>query len=245
MAVRHSFPSDGEYKFSVQNFGLGRFIPGEKLEFLIDNETVEIRDYTGVGLTAANAADHDGSIDVTIPVRAGSHMVGVTFIATNYRPSLDLIRQFERKSLEDNPIPQLEYYPAVGTLRIQGPFTATRPEDSHSIRRVYTCRPSSAEQEGPCAKEIMTTLMRRAYRRPVTQSDLEWVQGFYQEGRRDGNFNDGIELALRRILASPQFLVRAEREPANIPRASRTGLPISSWLPACPSCSGAAFRMTS
>src|SRR5580700_8243987 len=61
MAVRHSFPSDGEYKFSVQNFGLSRFIPGEKLEFLIDNEVVDVRDYTGVGLTAANASDNDGS----------------------------------------------------------------------------------------------------------------------------------------------------------------------------------------
>src|SRR5580658_5475500 len=92
MKVRHSFPSDGEYSFSVQNFGLGKFVPGEKLEFLIDNEVVEVRDYVGVGLTAANAADHDGSIDVTVPVKAGSHMVGVTFIASNYRPSLDLIR---------------------------------------------------------------------------------------------------------------------------------------------------------
>jgi Protein of unknown function (DUF1592)/Protein of unknown function (DUF1588)/Protein of unknown function (DUF1587)/Protein of unknown function (DUF1585)/Protein of unknown function (DUF1595)/Planctomycete cytochrome C len=216
MAVRHSFPADGEYKFSVQNFGLGKFIPGEKLEFLIDNEAVETRDYKGVGLTAANAADHDGSIDVTVPVKAGSHMVGVTFLASNYRPSLDLIRQFERKSLEDNPIPQLEYYPAIGLLRIQGPFHPARPEDSLSIRKVYTCRPSSADQEGPCAKEILTTLMRRAYRRPVTPSDQEWVQGFYQEGRREGTFQDGIELALRRILTSPQFLVRVEREPENI-----------------------------
>src|SRR3984885_4450388 len=124
MAVRHSFPSDGEYKFSVQNFGLGKFIPGEKLEFLIDNEAVQTRDYKGVGLTAANAADHDGSIDVTVPVKAGSHMVGVTFLASNYRPSLDLIRQYERKSLEDNPIPQIEYYPAIGILKIQGPFNA-------------------------------------------------------------------------------------------------------------------------
>ena len=216
MAVRHSFPSDGEYKFSVQNFGLGKFIPGEKLEFLIDNEAVEMRDYVGVGLVAANAADHDGSIDVTVPVKAGSHMVGVTFLATNYRPSLDLIRQFERKSLEDNPIPQLEYYPAIGLLRIQGPFNPTRPEDSPSLRKVFTCRPSNAAQESPCAKEILTTLMRRAYRRPVTPNDQEWVQGFYLEGRREGTFQDGIELALRRILTSPQFLVRAEREPANI-----------------------------
>ena len=216
MAVRHSFPADGEYKFSVQNFGLGKFIPGEKLEFLIDNELVEMRDYAGVGLTSANASDNDGSIDVTVPVKAGSHMVGVTFIATNYRPSLDLIRQFERKSLEDNGIPQLQYYPAVGILRIRGPFAATRPEDSRSIRKVYSCRPVSAAQEGPCAKEILATLMRRAYRRPVVPADMEWVQGFYQEGRREGTFQDGIELALRRILTSPQFLVRAEREPETI-----------------------------
>jgi hypothetical protein len=216
MAVRHIFPADGEYKFSVQNFGLGKFIPGERLAFLIDNETVETRDYKGVGLTAANAADHDGSIDVTIPVKAGSHMVGVTFLATNYRPSLDLIRQFERKSLEDNPIPQLEYYPAIGLFKIQGPFHPKRPEDSPSIRKVYTCKPASADQEGPCAKEILTTLMRHAYRRPVTPADQEWVQGFYLEGRREGTFQDGVELALRRILTSPQFLVRAEREPENV-----------------------------
>ena len=215
MAVRHSFPSDGEYKFSVQNFGVGKFIPGEKLAFLIDNETVEIRDYVGVGLTSANASDHDGSIDVTIPVKAGSHMVGVTFLATNYRPSLDMIRQYERKSLEDNGIPQLQYHPAIGVLRIRGPFTPARPGDSRSIRKVYTCRPSTDAQEEPCAKQILTTLVRRAYRRPTTPGDLEWVLGFYQQGRREGTFQDGIELALRRLLASPQFLIRAEKEPAN------------------------------
>jgi hypothetical protein len=215
MAVRHSFPSDGEYKFSVQNFGLGKYNPGEKLEFLIDNEIVEVRDYVGVGLSSGMQADTDGSIDVTVPVKAGSHMVGVTFLATNYRPTLDLIRQYERKSLENNAIPQLQYSPAIGLLKIQGPFTPTRPEDSRSIRKVYTCRPSSTAQEEPCAREILTTLMRRAYRRPTTPQDMEWVQGFYQEGRRGGTFQDGIELALRRILTSPQFLVRAEREPAN------------------------------
>jgi len=216
MAVRHVFPSNGEYKFSVANFGLGKFIPNEKLALFIDNELVETRDYRGVGLSAANSSDNDGSIELTIPVKAGSHLVGVTFLAENFRPSLDLIRQYDRKSLEDNPIPQLQYHPAVGTVRIRGPFTATRAEDSRSIRKVYICQPSSAEQEEPCAKQIMTTLLRRAYRRPVAGQDMEWVQGFYQEGRREGTFQNGIELALRRILTSPQFLVRAEREPENV-----------------------------
>ena len=216
MAVRHVFPSNGEYKFSIANFGLGKFIPNEKLALFIDNELVETRDYRGVGLSAANSSDNDGSIEVTIPVKAGSHLVGVTFLAENLRPSLDLIRQYDRKSLEDNPIPQLQYHPAVGTLRVRGPFTATRAEDSRSIRRVYICQPSSAEQEGPCAKQILTTLLRRAYRRPVVAQDMEWVLGFYQEGRREGTFQDGIELALRRILTSPQFLVRAESQPENV-----------------------------
>jgi len=217
LAVRHTFPSDGEYRFSVQNLGIGKFIPGEKLEFLIDNQMVATRDYQGVGLSANNSSDRDGSIDVSLPVKAGSHLVGVTFLATNYRPSLDFIRQYERKSLEDNPIPQLEYPPAVGILRIQGPFFPTQPEDSPSLRKVFTCHPANAAEESACAKDILTTLMRRAYRRPVTPADWEWIQSFYLEGRRAGTFRDGVELGLRRILASPPFLVRTEQEPANIP----------------------------
>jgi len=97
MAIRHVFPSNGEYKFSIANFGLGKFIPNEKLALFIDNELVETRDYRGVGLSAANSSDNDGSIEVTIPIKAGSHLVGVTFLAEKFRPSLDLIRQYDRK----------------------------------------------------------------------------------------------------------------------------------------------------
>jgi hypothetical protein len=216
MLVRHTFPADGEYKFSIQNFGLGKFIPGEQLELLIDGERVHLWDYVGVGLNVGMAADADGTLEATVPVKAGSRKVGATFLATNYRPSLDMIRHYERTSLENNTIPQLQYYPAIGLLRIQGPFHAARPEDSRSLRKVFTCRPAAAAQEQACAREILSTLSRRAYRRPVTAADLEWAMGFYLEGRRAGTFEDGIELALRRILASPQFLVRAEREPANV-----------------------------
>jgi cytochrome c5 len=215
MLVRHSFPADGEYKFSIQNFGLGKYVPGEQLELVIDGERVHLFDYVGVGLTQGMQAEGDGALEITVPVKAGSHRVGATFLATNYRPTLDLIRQYERKSLENNSIPQLQYYPAIGLMRVQGPFTATRPEDSRSLRKVFTCHPANASQEEACAKEILSTLTRRAYRRPTTPQDQEWVWGFYQEGLRDGGFRDGIELALRRILTSPQFLVRAEKEAPN------------------------------
>jgi len=216
LLVTHNFPSDGEYKFEIQNFGLGKYTPGEKIEFLVDGERIELFDYVGVGLSQGMQADNDGSIAITVPVKAGSHKVGVTFLATNYRPTLDLIKQYERKSLENNSIPQLQYYPAVGLLRIQGPFGATRPEDSRSMRKVMTCHPATAAQEEPCAKQILTTLAKRAFRRPVDAQDLESLMNFYDEGRRGGSFEDGIELALRRLLTSPQFLVRAEKEPANL-----------------------------
>src|SRR5580765_5376101 len=148
MLVRHEFPADGEYKFSIQNFGIGSFIPGEQLEITIDGERAHIFKYQGVGLSQGMAGDAgDGILDVTVPVKAGSRAVGATFLATNYRPSLDMIRQYDRKSLENNSIPQLQYYPAIGFLRIQGPFTAQRPTESPSMRKVMTCHPASATQE--------------------------------------------------------------------------------------------------
>jgi len=215
MLVHHDFPADGEYKFSIQNFGIGSFIPGEQLELVVDGERAHIFKYQGVGLSQGMAGDSgDGVLEVTIPVRAGSRVVGATFLATNYRPSLDMIKQYDRKSLENNSIPQLQYYPAIGFLRIQGPFTAQRPTDSRSLRKVFTCHPANVGQEEPCAKSILSTLARHAYRRPAAARDVESLMSFYFEGRSSGTFEDGVELALRRLLTSPQFLVRAEKEQA-------------------------------
>jgi Protein of unknown function (DUF1592)/Protein of unknown function (DUF1588)/Protein of unknown function (DUF1585)/Protein of unknown function (DUF1587)/Protein of unknown function (DUF1595)/Planctomycete cytochrome C len=218
MLVRHDFPADGEYKFSIQNFGIGSYIPGERLELDIDGERAHLFKYQGVGLSQGMSGEGDGSLDVTIPVKAGSRVVGATFLATNYRPSLDMVRQYDRKSLENNSIPQLQYYPAIGFLRIQGPFNAQRPYDSRSRRRILTCHPAgSALNENECARTILTTLARRAYRRPATAQDVDALMRFYADGRRSGTFEEGIELALRRLLASPQFLVRAEKEPSAVP----------------------------
>jgi hypothetical protein len=216
IVARHDFPADGEYKFSIQNYGVGSFVPGEQLVLLIDGERAHQWTYQGVGMSVGMAVDTDGTLTVTVPVRAGSRTVGVTFVATNYRPSLDVIRQYDRKSLENNAIPQLQYYPAIGFVRIQGPFNAQRPDDTPSRRRVFVCKPKTAVQELPCARQILTTLARRAYRRPSTAADLTTLMTFYDEGRKGGTFDDGIELAVRRLLASPQFLVRAEREPATL-----------------------------
>ena len=214
--VRHTFPADGEYTFDVQNYGLGRYDPGEQLEILIDGERVHLFDYVGVGLSQGMSGEGDGALLVTIPVKAGSRTVAATFLATNWRPSVDAVKQFERKTLENNSVTQLQYSPAIGLLRIKGPFNPTRPDDSPSMKRVFTCHPANASQEQSCAKQILTTLTRRAYRRAATEQDLETYMTFFDQARKDGTFEDGIELALRRLLASPQFLVRAEKEPATL-----------------------------
>jgi hypothetical protein len=216
LMVRHTFPADGEYEFEIQNYGLGRFIPGEQLEILIDGERVKLFDYTGVGLSQGMSGSGDGALVARVPVRAGSRTVGATFLATNWRPSLDAVKQYERKTLENNSITQMQYYPVVGLLRIKGPFMATRPEDSPAMRKLFTCRPANATLEATCAKQILSTLTRRAYRRLTSDQDLESVMSFYEEGRRNGSFEDGIEMALRRVLTSPQFIVRTEDQPANL-----------------------------
>jgi mono/diheme cytochrome c family protein len=217
MAVRHNFPADGEYTFEIQNYGIGSYIPGEKLELSVDGERVQLFEYRGVGLSQGMSGEGDGKIEITVPVKAGTRTVGATFLApASLRPSLDSVRHYERTSLENNSIAQLQYPPVIGFLRIQGPFQPSRPEDSRSLRKIFTCRPAEPMEEENCAKQILTTLARRAYRRPVTGSDVDPLLSFYQEARRGGEFEDGIELALRRLLASPQFLIRAEREPANL-----------------------------
>jgi hypothetical protein len=245
IVARHNFPADGEYKFSLQNFGIGSFIPNEQLALIIDGERAHLWPYRGVGVAVGMTADTDGTLEVTVPVRAGSRQVGVTFLATNYRPSLDIIRQYDRKSLENNTIPQIQNYPAVGFLRIQGPFNAQRPTDSASRRKLFVCRPTTAAptriggsvaakvanppgapaSTGPtqdaCARQILTRLGRLAYRRPPRVDEISTLMSFFSKGRDGATFDDGIEFALRLVLASPQFLVRAERESTDA-RAGQT-----------------------
>ena len=216
IVASHDFPADGEYKFSIQNFGIGSFIPNEQLALIIDGERAHLWPYRGVGANVGMTAEADGTLEVTVPVRAGSRVVGATFIATNYRPSLDLIRHYDRQSLENNSIPQIQNYPAIGFVRIQGPFNAQRPADSASRRKIFVCRPANALPEPACAQQIVTTLARRAYRRPPTPREITTLMTFFGEGRKGAAFEDGIEYALRLLLASPQFLVRAEREPAAV-----------------------------
>ncbi|MES2626165.1 MAG: DUF1592 domain-containing protein [Pseudomonadota bacterium] len=217
MAVKHNFLADGVYTFQIQNFGVGAFFPGEALELSIDGERVQTFTYEGVGLNVGMGGDRDGTLEVTVPVKAGSRLVGATFIATNYRPPLGMIREYDRKSIENEKMPQVQYPPVIGLLKILGPFEPSRPQDSISVKKVFTCRPANEDQFESCAREILTPLVTRAYRRPATAADIDVLMTFFHQGEREGEFEDGIELALYRMLADPEFLVRMEQEPEQVP----------------------------
>ena len=214
MVVHHTFPADGDYTFIIKNHRVGTFIPGEQLEINVDGERMHLFDYTNLGRGRGEGGE--GDLSVTVPVKAGSHTVGATFLATHYRPSYSLIKQYERKSLENEMLPGLYNYPVIGFLRIQGPFNAAKPENSASIRKVYSCRPANSDEEHACAREILMNLAKLAYRRPVSEEDMTPLMAFFEQGLGQGTFEEGIELAVARMLASPKFLVRVETQPEEL-----------------------------
>jgi hypothetical protein len=152
---------------------------------------------------------------------AGAHMVGATFPATNFAPVLDLDQHFMRDTVQTGPTPGFTFFPHVGTLRIEGPFNAAPAKESPSRARIFSCRPTAALDEAACARRITTTLATRAFRRPASASDVQALMAFYQAGRKEGNFDHGVEMVLARILADPRFIYRIESEPptakANLP----------------------------
>jgi hypothetical protein len=156
-----------------------------------------------------------------VPVKAGPRDVTATFLTAIESEAQDdnILKPFIRSNYD---VLDFRGEPVVDRITIEGPLNATGPGDTPSRRRVFTCRPASGADEVPCAKKIISNLARRAYRRPVTDNDLETLIGFYQLGRNGaGNTGDlikfdmGIEAAIQRILASPEFIFRFEPDPAN------------------------------
>ena len=103
----------------------------------------------------------------------------------------------------------------VDNIQIVGPYNGTRPEDTPTRQRIFVCYPTSVDDETPCAQTILSTLARRAYRRPVTEEDLSILLDFYEDGRGRGDFDAGIQAALKRVLTDPEFLVRVENDPVD------------------------------
>jgi hypothetical protein len=151
---------------------------------------------------------------VRFKTTAGKHMIGATYLATNFAPLLDLDRHFMRSTVQTGPTPGYTFYPHVGTIRIEGPFNAVPATNSPSRRKIFVCTPKTAAEETACARRIVTNLATYAFRRPVVQADVNLLMAFYEQGRKEKNFETGIEMVLARILASPQFIYRIEEEAA-------------------------------
>jgi len=219
MLIPYEFPADGEYSFKVKGV-TGYFqavlggIKGEQLEVLIDGERVKLFDWDKeIANTTGN-----GRSTPRVHVKAGLHEVGVTFLATNDVPGSELNRPFQRTMNTPGSIPGFLFYPHVGQVWIEGPYDAKGAPDTATRKKIFVCRPISAKDEDGCARKILSTLARHAFRRPATAGDVKTLMEFYQDGRNEGgNFDAGIEAALQRVLADFEFIYREEREPAGTP----------------------------
>ena len=225
LAVRHTFPLDGEYAVRVLLPGMssGAFYSRPQSEILVtvDGATVKhwsLEPLRGLrpAVAAATRPEEEAparepgeDLVVRFAAKAGTRPVGVTLL--NIRPGY---AEGLRGGVVGDPGPVRRGASGrIDSIVVSGPFNATTPEESESRRRIFTCRPTASTDERACARQILTRLARRGFRRPVSTSDVEALLPFYEEGRRAGGFDAGIQAALERLLISPQFLFRIERGP--------------------------------
>jgi mono/diheme cytochrome c family protein len=234
-SIPYLFPLDGEYQIKLRlKRQLYLYIMGmgepHQIEIRLDRALVKRFTVGGeaVGMTnpesfAGNTQGDpefekymhtaDDGLEVRLPVKAGRHEVSVSFVRRFWEPEGVLQppqRGFARVSNE-----LYHGYPAVDSVSIGGPYDVARTLDSPSRRKIFLCQPKKAAEEEPCARNILATLAKRAYRRPVTEDETNTLLDFYKEGRTSGTFDAGIQRGVERILAAPSFIFRIEREPAN------------------------------
>ena len=229
--IERYFPVGGEYEIQVRlqrNFIGGRIMgltEAHEVEISVDGERVEL--FTVGGRRGAAEAESeeaearrrtygdreaDAGLRVRVPLQAGRRVIGVSFLD---RPAaqvegarLPYLRSFAILGEATEGLPH------VDTVTITGPHGAAGGE-TPSRARIFTCRPASRADEPACARSILTTLARRAYRRPVTEEDVGTLLDFFEAGRRDGGFEAGVRLGLQRLLMSPDFIFRVERDPVD------------------------------
>ena len=236
ISIPYQFPLDGEYRIKVvlkrqlYQYLIGMGEP-HQIDIRIDGTL--IKRFTigggGKGTTAPESFagntqgepgwevymhTADDGLAVTLPVTAGAHDVGVSFVRRHWEP--EGILQPPQRGFARTTNEQYFGNPAVDVVSVAGPFSAKGTEESPSRRAVFVCRPNSKADDERCARTILSGLARRAYRRPITEQDLTTLLAFYKAGYAEEGFEAGVQRGLRRILASPSFLFRVERQPANV-----------------------------
>src|SRR5215468_9891545 len=235
-AIKYHFPLDGEYQIKVRlKRQLYQYIMGmgepHQIDIRLDGALIKRFEVGGkakggtmpesfAGNTQGDPGfeeymhTSDAGLEVRLPVKAGTHDVGVSFVRRFWEPEGVLQPQQRGFSRTTNEL--YHGYPAIDTITIAGPYQKTGTTiDSPSRGKIFVCRPKDAASEASCARKILSTLAVRAYRRPLTEKDVRTLLDFYKEGRAGATFDAGIQRGLERVLSSPSFLFRIEREPPN------------------------------
>jgi mono/diheme cytochrome c family protein len=223
VAVEHNFPADGDYSFRMQLHSIptgqlfGSTVKGELLEVSIDGERAAVLEIN----QRMSEADPNGMNIVTprIHVKAGTHRLAAAFVQRFDAVPDDLLPPIDH-SLADSQIGSgfgITTLPHLREFAVGGPFKVTGVSETPSRKRIFTCRPTSQNEEAGCANDIIRKIATQAYRGPVTTQDMDGLTKFYAQGRKDGgDFESGIRMALQAILASPRFLFRLEEAPATL-----------------------------
>jgi len=238
LRATYNFPLSGEYEFRVTLLrnnleGIRGLEHPHQVEIAVDGERLLLETVGGEadavrpGATITDKSDvTDARLRVRAPIQAGPREITATFVR-KIGENTNRLRPFDRSNADTY---ESIGRPHVETLTVTGPFLATNAGDTPSRRRIFTCRPDARTTEEACARRILSTLAQRAYRRPVTTADLDLLLPFYKEGRQRGTFESGIQLALRRLLASPTFVFRAETEPRSGTSARISDVELASRL---------------
>jgi hypothetical protein len=231
MLARHTFPVDGEYTIKLRlwrnTFDLMRGMEDpHNIEIAMDGQRLTLVTAGGreeflkmAENPGTFATDLDKRLAVTVPVKAGVHTLWATTVLRSHAVRDDLVKPFLRTTVDGLDIMG---DPSVDRLTIEGPRAATGPGDTPSRRKIFVCTPASPANDDGCATRILSSLARSAYRRPVDKQTVDTLMDFYRKGRAGAGgkstFDRGIEAALQFILASPEFLVRFENDPAGVAR---------------------------
>jgi len=231
VVVNHVFPADAEYVFEV-DLTSGDHARYEDIDVSIDGERIALIEYeTG----PAGGADGRGAVPMRtepVLVKAGEHKVAAAFVRRQEGPYEDLIRPHDWSYAGGGSGgPGITTLPHVKDFIIKGPFRPTGISETASRQKIFSCRPTVSAEERPCARQIIARLGAEAYRRPLTQSEIDRLMPFFEKGsaastldsrsatasaERSGGFESGIREALEAILASPHFIFRLEREPDDV-----------------------------
>jgi hypothetical protein len=215
-SLTYTFPRDGEYEIQIRltrdrNEHVEGLREPHELEVLLDRE--HVKSFTVTPPKGNDFEKVDAHLKVRLPVAAGPHKLGVTFLK-NPSSLLETERQPYNAHFNMHRHPRLS--PAIYQVSINGPYDSTGPGDSPSRRRIFVARPGKPAEEESCAQRILSALARRAWHRLVDNAETERLMMFYRKARETNGFDAGIESALNAILVSPEFLFRVEREPAGI-----------------------------